>query len=61
VLRDAGRVVGRKQGLLEREREGSVTVLDVRPSEDHAAGHVRGAAGDGAPQRRGVTRKMCQR
>ncbi|ABK43620.1 transcriptional regulator, ArsR family [Magnetococcus marinus MC-1] len=29
--------------LLERAREGSVTVLDVRPEEEYAAGHLPGA------------------
>src|SRR5262245_53379827 len=29
--------------LLERARKGLVTVLDVRPPEEYAAGHVRGA------------------
>ncbi|WP_456412184.1 ArsR/SmtB family transcription factor [Thiolapillus sp.] len=29
--------------LLERAREGLVTVLDVRPAEEYAAGHVPGA------------------
>jgi len=29
--------------LLERARKGLVTVLDVRPPEEFAAGHVRGA------------------
>ena len=29
--------------LLERARKGLVTVLDVRPAEEFAAGHVRGA------------------
>jgi rhodanese-related sulfurtransferase/DNA-binding HxlR family transcriptional regulator len=29
--------------LLERVRDGLVTVLDVRPPEEYAAGHIRGA------------------
>jgi rhodanese-related sulfurtransferase/biotin operon repressor len=29
--------------LLERARKGLVTVLDVRPPEEYAAGHIRGA------------------
>jgi ArsR family transcriptional regulator len=29
--------------LLRRKREGSVTVLDVRPAEEFAAGHIEGA------------------
>jgi rhodanese-related sulfurtransferase/DNA-binding MarR family transcriptional regulator len=29
--------------LLERAREGVVTVVDVRPPEEYAAGHIRGA------------------
>ena len=32
-----------RKELLERVREGLVTVLDVRPSEEYAAGHVPGA------------------
>ena len=31
------------QELLERVRDGLVTVLDVRPPEEYAAGHVPGA------------------
>ncbi len=31
------------QALLQRAREGLVTVLDVRPAEEYAAGHVSGA------------------
>ncbi len=32
-----------RQELLERVRDGLVTVLDVRPAEEYAAGHVAGA------------------
>ncbi len=32
-----------RDGLLKRVREGSVTVLDVRPAEEYDAGHVAGA------------------
>ena len=32
-----------RQELLERVRDGLVTVLDVRPAEEYAAGHVSGA------------------
>jgi len=32
-----------RQDLLERARDGLVTVLDVRPSEEYAAGHLPGA------------------
>ena len=32
-----------RQELLERVRDGLVTVLDVRPPEEYAAGHVPGA------------------
>ena len=32
-----------RQELLERARNGSVTVLDVRPDDEFAAGHIRGA------------------
>jgi rhodanese-related sulfurtransferase len=32
-----------RQELLERARQGTVTVLDVRPSEEYASGHVPGA------------------
>lgn len=32
-----------KEGLLERVREASVTVLDVRPTEEYRAGHIPGA------------------
>jgi rhodanese-related sulfurtransferase len=32
-----------RQELLERVRDGLVTVLDVRPPEEFAAGHVAGA------------------
>ena len=53
VLRQAGLVEGRKQGLfveyrlseelLKRVRAGSVVVLDVRPREEYSAGHIAGA------------------
>jgi rhodanese-related sulfurtransferase len=32
-----------RDSLLERVREGEVTVLDVRPVEEHRAGHIPGA------------------
>lgn len=32
-----------REDLLERARDGLVTVLDVRPSEEYSAGHVPGA------------------
>lgn len=32
-----------RQGLLARARDGLVTVLDVRPSEEYRAGHIAGA------------------
>lgn len=32
-----------RESLLERVREGEVTVLDVRPAEEHRAGHIPGA------------------
>ena len=32
-----------KEDLLERVRQGVVTVLDVRPSEEYRAGHIAGA------------------
>lgn len=32
-----------REALLERVREGSVTVLDVRPAEEYNAGHIAGA------------------
>lgn len=32
-----------REDLLQRAREGLITVLDVRPSEEYAAGHVPGA------------------
>lgn len=32
-----------REELLRRAREGGVTVLDVRPAEEYAAGHVAGA------------------
>lgn len=32
-----------RDSLLERVRQGEVTVLDVRPAEEHRAGHIRGA------------------
>ena len=32
-----------RQDLLERVRDGLVTVLDVRPEEEYSAGHVAGA------------------
>jgi ArsR family transcriptional regulator len=40
--RDALEPVSREE-LLRRKREGSVTVLDVRPPEEFAAGHIQGA------------------
>lgn len=40
--RDALEPVSREE-LLRRKREGSVTVLDVRPAEEFAAGHIEGA------------------
>ncbi len=40
--RDALEPVSREE-LLRRQREGSVTVLDVRPADEFAAGHVEGA------------------
>ena len=40
--RDALEPVSREE-LLRRRREGSVTVLDVRPAEEFAAGHIEGA------------------
>jgi ArsR family transcriptional regulator len=40
--RDGLEPVGRAE-LLQRVRDGSVTVLDVRPAEEYAAGHVPGA------------------
>jgi ArsR family transcriptional regulator len=40
--RDGLEPVGRSE-LLQRVREGNVIVLDVRPSEEYAAGHVPGA------------------
>ncbi len=40
--RDALEPVSRAE-LLRRSREGSVTVLDVRPPEEFAAGHIAGA------------------
>src|SRR5439155_23496205 len=32
-----------REDLLERARAGAVTVLDVRPAEEYAAGHIPGA------------------
>ncbi len=40
--RDALEPVSRQE-LLRRSRQGSVTVLDVRPPEEFAAGHIAGA------------------
>lgn len=40
--RDAMEAVGKKE-LLRRLRDGVVTALDVRPAEEFAAGHIRGA------------------
>ena len=40
--RDALEPVSREE-LLRRKREGAVTVLDVRPAEEFAAGHIEGA------------------
>jgi len=40
--RDALEAVSRKE-LLRRSKDGLVTVLDVRPNEEYAAGHVPGA------------------
>ncbi len=39
-----------RQELLERARDGLVTVLDVRPPEEYAAGHVRGAVNVPLPE-----------
>mgnify|MGYP003143006214 CR=1 FL=1 len=41
--RDGMEPVSRKD-LLERARSGLVTVLDVRPADEYAAGHIPGAA-----------------
>ena len=38
---DAMEAISREE-LMERARDGLVTVLDVRPSDEFAAGHVRG-------------------
>jgi len=40
--RDSLEAVSRKE-LLQRSRDGLVTVLDVRPSEEYEAGHIPGA------------------
>ena len=40
--RDAMEAVSREE-LMDRARDGLVTVLDVRPADEYAAGHVRGA------------------
>jgi len=32
-----------REGLVERVKDGAVTVLDVRPAEEYAAGHIPGA------------------
>jgi len=40
--RDSLEAVSRKE-LLQRSKEGLVTVLDVRPSEEYAVGHIPGA------------------
>ena len=40
--RDSLEPVSRKQ-LLRRSRDGLVTVLDVRPSEEYEVGHIPGA------------------
>jgi len=42
TVKDALEPVPRRE-LLERARDGLVTVLDVRPPEEYAAGHVPGA------------------
>lgn len=42
LLPDGVRVIGRAE-LLDRSRKGEVLVLDVRPSEEYAAGHLPGA------------------
>lgn len=34
-----------REELLERVKSGAVTVLDVRPAEEYAAGHIPGAVG----------------
>ncbi len=39
-----------RQELLERVRDGLVTVLDVRPAEEYAAGHVPGAVNVPLPE-----------
>lgn len=43
LLPDGVRVIDRAE-LLDRSRRGEVLVLDVRPSEEYAAGHLPGAA-----------------
>ena len=40
--RDSLEAISRKE-LLKRSKDGSVTVLDVRPSEEYAVGHIPGA------------------
>jgi rhodanese-related sulfurtransferase len=42
LLPDGVRVIDRAE-LLDRSRRGEVLVLDVRPSEEYAAGHLPGA------------------
>jgi rhodanese-related sulfurtransferase len=41
---DAGDPIAREE-LLRRAQSGEVVVLDVRPSEEYAAGHIPGAVG----------------
>ncbi|TML13992.1 MAG: MBL fold metallo-hydrolase [Actinobacteria bacterium] len=43
VAINKGRFVGAPAALLELETPGDATILDVRPADTHAAGHVHGA------------------
>ncbi len=57
TVKDALEPVSREE-LLERTRQGQVTVLDVRPSEEFAAGHVPGAVNVSLAELEGYLQKL---
>ncbi len=57
TVKDALEPVSREE-LLERTRQGQVTVLDVRPPEEFAAGHVPGAVNVSLAELEGYLQKL---
>ncbi len=57
TVKDALEPVSREE-LLERTRQGQVTVLDVRPPEEFAAGHVPGAVNVSLVELEGYLQKL---